>query len=202
MENFGLLASTSGSHKEHSATSSGKFHTKIAAHDTTSPSNPGSVTCLLCGSSHYIAKCGRYQSKTLQQRRDIIMKHRRCFNCFGPHAASKCNYQTMSKVRKKASSIHDGNNGASSKYSVDAPAKNEIAQSKEQPQLQPLADWQSKIYVHHSGQALLLRKLTLLATSRPLLQKNNGEYICSILTDRPRITIIFHLGGFSSTCTA
>lgn len=90
MENLSLPISISGSHKEHSLSSSGKPRTKIAAHVATS-SDTNTLKCLLCGSSHYLAKCERYQTKTVQQRRDIVSKQRRCFNCLGPHAASKCN---------------------------------------------------------------------------------------------------------------
>lgn len=92
--------------REHSVGFSDKPRTKIAAHVATSSSNTGIPTCPLCGSSHYLARCERYQSKTLQQRRDIISKQRRYFNCLGPHAASKCNSTRRCQKCGKKHHVH------------------------------------------------------------------------------------------------
>lgn len=135
MENLNLHASTSGSNKDHSASSSGKPRSKIAAHVATSSSNSSTPTCPLCGSSHYLAKYEHYQTKPVQQRRDIILKQRRCFNCLGFHAASKCSStkRCLKCGKKHHTSIHDANK-APSTHSTNAQTTNETAQSAEQLQ--------------------------------------------------------------------
>ncbi|XP_011863741.1 PREDICTED: uncharacterized protein LOC105559776 [Vollenhovia emeryi] len=128
LENLGLHTTTSASQKEPTASSTVRFRKGISAHVATSDSGPSA--CPLCGSSHYIAKCERYQSKTLQQR-DIITKHRRCFNCLGSHAASKCisTKRCMKCGKKHHTSIHDANNGTPSKRPLDSSSKNNTEQS-------------------------------------------------------------------------
>ncbi|XP_036144671.1 uncharacterized protein LOC105830767 [Monomorium pharaonis] len=107
LENIELFASTSGSDKGHS---------------TNSCKKSSYSKCPLCGASHYLAKCEQYQSETVQQRRDIIVKHRRCFNCLAPHAINKCtNIRRCQKCgRKHHTSIHGK---AFSKHSVDTPVE-------------------------------------------------------------------------------
>ncbi|XP_011884113.1 PREDICTED: uncharacterized protein LOC105571258 [Vollenhovia emeryi] len=82
--------SVTGSKRDHPGSNSRRPHASIAAHSSTTPPPKGSGGCPLCGDSHYIAKCDRYRPKTLKQRRDIIIKHRRCFNCLGPHNVKNC----------------------------------------------------------------------------------------------------------------
>lgn len=110
LENLGLSVISSGLHKENSATFSTKPRSKIAAHVATSSPNQGSSTCPLCQSSHYLAKCDQYLAKN-QQKRELILKHRRCFNCLGPHAASKCTStrRCLKCGKKHHTTIHDSN---------------------------------------------------------------------------------------------
>lgn len=135
MENLNLHTSTAGSYKDHSASFSGKPRLKIAAHVASSSFNSSTPKCLLCGSTHYLAKCERYQSKPLQECRDVVLKHRRCFNCLGSHAASKCSSikRCLKCGKKHHTSIHDANK-ASSKYSSNVQTSNETIHSAEESQ--------------------------------------------------------------------
>lgn len=89
MENLDL-ASNAGSNKELATTSSGKFRLRTAAHATASQNSEQS-SCPLCKASHFLGRCESYKSKTIQQRRDFIIKNRRCFNCLAQHMVNKCN---------------------------------------------------------------------------------------------------------------
>lgn len=136
LENLDLHTSIPKASKEYNASFSGKSHNKIAAHVATSSNSNSTSTCPLCGSSHYLAKCDRYQSKTLQQRWDIISKQHRCFNCLGPHAASKCNStkRCLKCGKKHHTTIHDAHSTPSTKTSVDTQSKTESTKPEGQTQ--------------------------------------------------------------------
>jgi len=135
LENLHLHGTTFGSHKENSAGFSGKQRMKVSAHLATQ-SNTGNPSCPLCGSSHYLAKCDEYQTKTLQQRRDIIIKQKRCFNCLGTHTASKCSSTRRCQKcgKKHHTSIHDNSDKFSTKHKTDAQVKTATAQSTDKSQ--------------------------------------------------------------------
>lgn len=101
MENLGLATSPGTS----AATSSGKYRTKAVAHVATSASNSSLPSCPLCEASHHLARCEHYHSKMAQQRKDIVIKHRRCFNCLAPHPVKKC-HSTMFEMWQKTSYLH------------------------------------------------------------------------------------------------
>lgn len=46
--------------------------------------------CPLCTSSHYLARCTTFLTKTPSQRLEIVKKHKKCFNCLGNHAIRQC----------------------------------------------------------------------------------------------------------------
>lgn len=106
MENLGL-APTTGSCKESAASTTGKTRSKASAHVATS-SKPDQITCPLCKSPHSLAKCEKFQSKTIQQKRDCIIKNRRCFNCLAAHLASNCTStkRCLKCGKKHHTSIH------------------------------------------------------------------------------------------------
>lgn len=128
LENLNQLAHTFTSNKNGAAGFYGKTRTKVAAHvATSSTSNQNASACILCGSIHYLAKCERYQSMTLQQRRDYITKQRRCFNCLGPHVASKCSSsrRCIKCGKKHHTSIHDASGTTSRQMKTIAPQSGE-----------------------------------------------------------------------------
>lgn len=137
MENLGIT-STPGTPV---ATSSGKYRTKVNAHVATSASNQSSPACVLCGSLHYLAKCERYQTKTAQQRRDLVTKHRRCFNCLAPHPVKKCNStrRCLKCGKRHHTTLHDTYQ-ENSTPTTGTLAKNAANQSEEKSELQPSAE--------------------------------------------------------------
>lgn len=47
--------------------------------------------CPLCNEKHFLYSCSAFESKTPSQRREIIKKHNRCFNCLGAsHSVRDC----------------------------------------------------------------------------------------------------------------
>lgn len=69
------------------------------------------ISCSICSSNHRTAKCPSYQRKTVQQKRDIIIKHKLCFNCLKPHRSSACRstHRCIKCTRKHHTSIHEDN---------------------------------------------------------------------------------------------
>ncbi|CAL1678374.1 unnamed protein product [Lasius platythorax] len=129
MENLGLTTPQGTP----AIASSGKYRTKVAAHVAASASNPNLPACPLCGSSHHLARCERYQSKTANHRRDIVIKHRRCFNCLASHPAKKCNSvkRCLKCGKKHHTSIHEIYRESSATHSPGTPAKKTANQSEE-----------------------------------------------------------------------
>lgn len=106
LENLGL-ASNTGGNKELASTSYGKIRSKTAAHAAAS-SNPEQSSCPLCKSSYFLGRCESYKSKTVQQRREFIIKNRRCFNCLAPYMVNKYNSvkRCLKCGKKHHTSIH------------------------------------------------------------------------------------------------
>lgn len=91
IESLSLLPSTSSTHKERNATQTlNRPIPKAAIYTATSSSSTDLPKCPLCGDLHYLRSCTRFQAKSIQQRRELIIKHRRCFNCLGTHGVKKC----------------------------------------------------------------------------------------------------------------
>jgi len=137
MENLGLVIASGTP----IAISSGKNRNKVAAHVATSAAGSNIPPCPLCGVSHHLIRCDSYLSKTAQQRKDIVVKHRRCFNCLGPHAANKCtSTRRCQKCGKKHNtSIHESYR-ESSTHSTGVTVKNTASQSVEKSVSQPSAE--------------------------------------------------------------
>ena len=73
---------------EKNRTNGGKG-TATGAFLTNSGIQPGSITCAFCSKSHYSASCE--EVKDISQRKDILMRERRCFLCLKRgHRASEC----------------------------------------------------------------------------------------------------------------
>ncbi|XP_024867313.1 uncharacterized protein LOC112451723, partial [Temnothorax curvispinosus] len=135
------------------ASTSGKPYSKVAAHAAAS-------ACPLCGSSHYLAKCERYQSKTAKQRKEIVIRHKRCFNCLAPHLVKKCTSVTrcLKCGKKHHTTLHEN--------------QREILTTPTSTPAKPANQSEEK----SDPSANRTRKLTLLATSRALVKKSNGDF--------------------------
>lgn len=111
----------------------GKPRSKSAAHVANTSSKTSTTSCPLCESSHYLAKCGWYQAKTIQQRKDVT-KYRRCYNCLGPHAMNKCNStkRCLKCGKRYHTSIYDANYTASAKQPAIAQTIKRSTPNKDQ----------------------------------------------------------------------
>lgn len=139
MENINLdsISGTSA------AISSGKQRSKAAVHVAAStPASTNSV-CPLCGSSHSLAKCESYQNKTVQQRKDIVIKNRRCFNCLAPHPVRKClsTKRCLKCGKKHNTSIHAVHSETStSMHSAGTSSTNTTNPFEKKSVAQPMTD--------------------------------------------------------------
>lgn len=68
-------------------------------------------SCTFCSLKHRTTRCPTYGSKTVQQRKNLIIKHHLCFNCLQPHRSSACRStnRCLKCSRKHHTSIHGGN---------------------------------------------------------------------------------------------
>ncbi|XP_071578243.1 uncharacterized protein [Temnothorax nylanderi] len=58
--------------------------------------------CSLCKSKHSFSVCPQFTGKSPSQRRDIVQRERRCFNCLSPHHAAKaCSSKFLCRLCQK-----------------------------------------------------------------------------------------------------
>lgn len=88
MESLTLPTTSSAVSKTNSY--AGKHNSRVAAHIVRNNNVQSLPQCALCGSNHYLMKCGSFLSKTPQQRKEFVSTRRLCFNCLGPHTTNKC----------------------------------------------------------------------------------------------------------------
>lgn len=135
LENVDLHNPSSGTHRD-----SNLFGTrqKVTVHAATLDSQSNPANCPLCDSPHYLAKCARYLAKTPQQRREIIMKHKKCFNCLGAHTASRCNNlrRCLRCGKKHHTTIHHDQNKPVLQQSSTTPTSEIDKQIEETTKLQ------------------------------------------------------------------
>lgn len=134
LENLGLATSTGTP----AATFSGKYRAKAVAHVAASASDASLNSCPLCGASHHLARCESYQTKTAQQRKDLVLKHRRCFNCLAPHFVKRCNStkRCLKCGKRHHTTLHDVSRGPLSAPAT-ATSKSTAARSEEKPDPRP-----------------------------------------------------------------
>ncbi|KMQ82487.1 hypothetical protein RF55_22771 [Lasius niger] len=128
MENLGLSVSHTPV-----AAAAGNYRSKVAAHVTASTSDSNLSACPLCELSHPLARCEQYLSKTANQRKDIVIKHRRCYNCLAPHPVRKCasTRRCLKCGQRHHTSIHESNRESLSTSLSNTTAKKTINQSTE-----------------------------------------------------------------------
>lgn len=137
LENLGLATSPGTS----AATSSGRYRTKALAHVVASPSNTSLSSCPLCGASHHLARCERYQTKTANNEEISFLSIE--------DALTALLLTTLRGVaprndalsgKKHHSSIHEVYREPSSTHATATLAKSTATQSEEKPELQPTID--------------------------------------------------------------
>lgn len=63
---------------------------KIATHHVMSSETQDPKKCPSCQGQHPLQACPEYQKSTVEKRRELVIKFRRCFNCLGNHIATRC----------------------------------------------------------------------------------------------------------------
>lgn len=112
-----LASSSSG--KDRLTRPSSKIDYRVKAYIATSSDSENRSPCFLCESNHHLAGCLHYQFRSLQQRRDIIIKHKLCYNCLGRHTIHHCSSsQRYCKCgRKYHTSLHSDHNASKQTFS-------------------------------------------------------------------------------------
>ncbi|XP_077259143.1 uncharacterized protein LOC143895704 [Temnothorax americanus] len=110
MQNLVLEYPNAVSSKEHSNRHSSSTRFGNAVHVGSSDSNTNYPCCPLCDASHNLSGCPTFQSKTSNQRYDIVAQKRRCFNCLGGHALRNCRSirRCLKCGKQHHTSIHPG----------------------------------------------------------------------------------------------
>ncbi|XP_070529048.1 uncharacterized protein [Cardiocondyla obscurior] len=82
----------SGSNKEQRISNSSlhKPYSRNIGHATLSNSDINLTECILCSAKHYLNQCDQYKTKTSKQRKELLIKHHRCFNCLSAHNMKQC----------------------------------------------------------------------------------------------------------------
>ncbi|XP_067208447.1 uncharacterized protein [Linepithema humile] len=77
----------------------GKSHVKVTSATATASSN---LTCPMCKQSHAFSKCPQFAARSPSQRRDLVKKFRRCYNCLSDrHMSINCNSKFACKTCSK-----------------------------------------------------------------------------------------------------
>jgi len=99
---------------------------KVHHQSTAKESTSGQVyKCSICSGPHYTALCSQYQDKSVKQKRELIQKHKLCYNCLGQHISSVCHVTKRCQKcgLKHHTTIHQASSQASttnSKETTDA----------------------------------------------------------------------------------
>ncbi|XP_024885612.1 uncharacterized protein LOC112463434 [Temnothorax curvispinosus] len=83
---------------------------EIAVSGTTNPPSIDTLKEFLeCRKEHFLAFCEKFRSKTLSEKRDFVVQHKLCMNCFGKHAVADCSSKRNCAAcqERHHSSIHD-----------------------------------------------------------------------------------------------
>lgn len=137
--------------------------------------------CVFCKLKHKTTRCPTYNSKTVPQRRDLIIKHRLCFNCLKPHRSIVCKStnRCLKCARKHHTTIHD--NRSQDKSTTATVTKTDTPTASTS-----VTDNQNNIQILHVSSKQDVRPLSvLLATANVLLISPAGEsYHVRVLIDQ------------------
>lgn len=134
MENLALHPSTSTKSQERSTLSTGSTRYKAVAH-VAATSSAVFPNCTLCKAIHFLAHCSRYQAKTPDQRKEIIITYRRYFNCLGSHSINQCRSirRCMKCGRNHHTSLHRSNEQSTPRQMINTPLQQDSSPSHENP---------------------------------------------------------------------
>ncbi|XP_036146380.1 uncharacterized protein LOC118646806 [Monomorium pharaonis] len=105
-----------------SATKSSKPAASSRVHVATA-SDGATSACPLCKARHYLNACPDFISKNVNQRREMVKRFKRCFNCLSSrHAAPDCNskYSCRSCAQRHHSMLHSDADSSSDSNAVAA----------------------------------------------------------------------------------
>lgn len=125
-------------------------------------------SCSLCASNHYILNCPQYISKSIQQRIDLINKHKLCYNCLGPHRAAVCRItKRCQKCGKRHHTTIHQNAYSKSNNSTAATSTSKNSAATESSY--------KETNVLHSTIEKPIKSCILLATAQILVISDKGE---------------------------
>lgn len=102
-----------------------KFSNVNKVNSTSAVANPSSK-CLLCNSKHFINSCPNFLSMSPSQRRDLIKRVNRCFNCLSKnHSGTECKSKYTCRIcRKKHHTLLHVGSDSFSAAELDSPTTN------------------------------------------------------------------------------
>lgn len=84
------LALSRNSQQTRRAKTSGKTNSKVSSKVSVATTSTSSQSpCPLCKESHYFSACPIFVQRNTSQRRKLVLRHRRCFNCLSDKHAVK-----------------------------------------------------------------------------------------------------------------
>lgn len=148
--------------------SSKAVHAKAHYQGKNKGTSERTVSCSICKSNHITAHCPQYTSKPVQQRLELITKHRLCYNCLGPHRSSVCRITKRCQkcAKKHHTSIHPGNARIATTETATATASTPQPSTSTAP---------AAAVLHSSAVTPTVSSCILLATAQVVIITQDGR---------------------------
>ena len=136
--------------------------------------------CFVCGEKHFPNKCVKFREMSVIQRRDIVIKNKRCFICFShSHSKDNCDKKWRCFICNKDHNalLHvDESVKKSQAFSTSVQARDLDIPADKNSDSSSVSSNDTDNSVN-GLKISISKKLVLLATANILLQAQNGEFI-------------------------
>lgn len=159
LEEFAAATTSKASSKP---SSNAKVHTATA-----SAASASSSACPVCKARHYFSACPSFVCSGLNQRRDLVKKHNRCYNCLSQsHSVRECRSKHSCRLCSKRhhTMLHE-NSDPRAGSAAPAPTASDPPPTSENSQVQAL----------NASTVIPLRRRVLLATAFVTLRSSSGR---------------------------
>lgn len=133
--------------------------------------------CILCKQSHSLSACTKFLQLKREEKIDLLSKHKRCFNCMGPHLRSSCTSKYACRIcnsRSHHTLLHP-------QRKTNDVATSSSSCPKSEPSNRPISSHEgpssSASPVSLSCTADRTFSISLLGTFRALIVDNNNCYL-------------------------